>query len=208
MLTGKEILERMAKAYAGCKSYQDTGVVKTVFIETERNWAEERPFTTTFVRPDRFRFEYWEKQGARHEGRYIVWRGGKQIRTWWDVRPGVSKPPSLGRALAGATGVSGGSAHTIPSLLLPDEIGGRKLTDMTKATRIEDAKLGDFECFRVHGDFAGNQMMLWIEKKTYLVRKIEEAEKSKDFRTLETTSYDPVIDGKVSEEVLDFKPPK
>ena len=93
-LTAKEILERVANVYAKCKSYRDSGVVKTVFIWTDRKRTVEKPFTTAFVRPDRFRFEY--KNKAR---RYIVWRKGNDVQTWWDVTPGTKKPKSLALAL-------------------------------------------------------------------------------------------------------------
>jgi outer membrane lipoprotein-sorting protein len=117
-LKAQDVLDRMAKAYAGCKSYRDSGVVKTVFIEATGNRDVEKPFTTAFVRPDRFRFEYKEEAGGQ-ERRYIVWRKGKEVQTWWDVKPGVEKPESLNLALAGATGVSGSSEPVREVLLSP-----------------------------------------------------------------------------------------
>lgn len=49
---------------------------------------------------------------------------------------------SLKGAVARAAGVSKGSAHHIPALLMPAEIGGRKLTSNTDpAERIDDAPL-------------------------------------------------------------------
>lgn len=37
-----------------------------------------------------------------------------------------------GDALAGATGVSGGSAHTVPSLLLSEAVTGRSLIELDR----------------------------------------------------------------------------
>lgn len=34
-LTAEKIIHKMAETYAKCKSYQDTGIVKTVFIHTD-----------------------------------------------------------------------------------------------------------------------------------------------------------------------------
>jgi hypothetical protein len=48
-LSGKEIVARMARAYAHCTSYQDTGVVTLVYLESGRKRIEERPFKTAFV---------------------------------------------------------------------------------------------------------------------------------------------------------------
>ena len=208
-LTAKEVVERMAKTYASCKTYRDSGIVRTVFIQAGRDHIVEKPFSTVFVRPDRFRFEYKEKElGNRREYRYIVWRKGKDVQTWWDVAPGIEKPQSLGSALAGATGVSGGSAHTVPALLIPDEVGGRRLTDITEAKRIEDAKLNKVDCFRIQGQFVGSPMTLWVDKKTFLVRRIDSQIKFDNFSTQETTTYKPVIDGEVTDKMLEFDPPK
>jgi outer membrane lipoprotein-sorting protein len=206
-LKAQDVLDRMAKVYAGCKSYRDSGVVKTVFIQDANNHTVEKPFTTAFVRPDRFRFEYKEKQDGQ-ERRYLVWRKGKEVQTWWDIKPGIEKPESLDLALAGATGVSGVSAHTVPALLLPNEVGGRRLTDMTGAKRIEDAKLDKVDCFRIEGKYADSPMTLWIDKKTFLVRRIDSQQKFGNFRTEATTTYDPVTDDEIPDKKLEFDPPK
>src|SRR5262249_47398083 len=119
----EQILAALAEVYAECRSYRDAGRVVTRFLPAgdRRPHSSVRQFATAFVRPGRFRFEY--RQRYREEDawdRYIVWAHGAEVRTWWDVRPGVEEAKSLGMALAGATGVSGGSAHTVPALLLPD----------------------------------------------------------------------------------------
>jgi outer membrane lipoprotein-sorting protein len=207
-LKAQDVLDRMAKAYANCKSYRDSGVVKTVYIEATGNLTEEKPFATAFVRPDRFRFEYKEKQDFGREHRYIVWRKGKDVQTWWDIKPGVEKPNSLGLALSAATGVSGGSARTVPALLLPKEIEGRRLTDMTEAKRVEDAKLDKVDCFRLEGKFVDLPTTIWIDTKTFLVRRIDAQMKFDTFRAVETTNYDPAVAEEISDKQLAFDPPE
>lgn len=206
--SAKQVLDRMARAYADCKSYRDSGIVVTIFVEAGGNRIVEKPFTTAFVRPDRFRFEYKETKDDRQKNRYLVWRNGKKVQTWWDIKPRVEKPESLRLALAGATGVSGGSAHTVPALLLPKELSGRLLTDITEAKRIEDAKLDKTDCFRVQGKYGTSAMILWIDKKTFLVRRIDTQNKFDNFRTEATTTYDPVINGEIADKMLAFDPPK
>ncbi len=76
MLTAKQILKRMAETYASCKSYSDSGVVKTFHDEAAWGPPWEKPFTTGFVRPDRFRFEFRDKKAGNGEYLYIVWRNG------------------------------------------------------------------------------------------------------------------------------------
>jgi outer membrane lipoprotein-sorting protein len=185
------------------------GIVKTVFIQADDGRrTENKPFTTAFVRPDHLRFEYKARRGDEEEDRYIIWSNGKYVQTWWDVRPGIEKPRTLGLALGSAAGVSGGSSLTIPALLLAEEVGGGRLTDMTDAKRIKDAKLDGVDCFRVQGKHAESLMTVWIDKKTLLIRRIETQNKFDTFRTEETTTYDLVMDGAITDKMLDCNPPK
>ncbi len=206
-LSAQEILARSALTYAHCKSYRDTGVVTIVYLESGGRRIEERPFRTAFVRPDCFRFEYEETDFAGAKRRYIVWRLGSHVQTWWDIKPGVEEKASLNSALAEATGVSGGSAHAIPALLLPGEIGGRRLTDMTEVRRIADADVGGAGCFCVEGKYANLPRTVCMDRKTFLVRKIDFETVFPKFRAQETTTFEPVVDDPVGQESLEFNPP-
>ncbi len=97
---------------------------------------------------------------------------GDDVRRWWYVSPGVEKRESLSLALAGATGVSGGSAHTVPILLPPNEISGRSLSELTELKPLVVAKLGQVDCFRIEGKFGDQPLTLWIDRQTFLVRRI------------------------------------
>ncbi len=204
-LTADQIIDRMAKAYADCGSYQDSGVVKTEFIGGI-NFTNEKTFETAFVRHGRFRFEY-RGEMFNPQSRYIIWSNGREVRTWWDVKPGVAKAKSLDMAVAAATGVSGGSAHTIPRLLLPDEVTGRSLTAITGRKRVEDGKLGKAECFRIEGKFGNDSTTLWIDKQSYLLRRIDEQTKLENCRTEQTTTYDPEINVTIADKLLEFRAP-
>jgi outer membrane lipoprotein-sorting protein len=194
-LTAQQILARMATTYATCKSYRDSGQVTNFFSPQH---IDVKPFRTAFVRPNQFRFEY-DDPGP--EKPYIVWAKGDTVRTWWYVRPGVQTPPSLGLGIAGATGVSGGSAHTIPTLLLPDQIGGRSMSSLTDLTRLPDEAVDDTPCFKLQGKFADEPTTLWLAKETYLIRRIVEDTKL----TRTTTVYRPEIDKEIPAEELEFK---
>src|SRR5262245_19141697 len=94
-LKAQDVLDRMAAAYAGCKSYIDSGVVETVFdVPDGKQQTEVKPFTTAFVRPDQFRFEFTMKGGgpARH---FVVWRKGKDLQIWWDLNLGADQRKAL-----------------------------------------------------------------------------------------------------------------
>ena len=206
-LTAKDVLDRMAKTYAECKSYRDTGMVETkarrvVFF------GQPTTFSTVFVRPKRFRFEYTQNQmappGVESQLHEILWCNGNEVRLWSSALPGIKKEESLGMAVDWATGLSSGSAHTIPSLLLPKEIGGRRLTDITEAKRIEDAHIGNVACIRISGKYGDSAMTLWLDQKQFLVRRIDSQSKIEE----RTTTYEPVIDEKIAEKLLKFNPPR
>src|SRR5688572_1820229 len=87
-LDAGSILARMERIYAECDAYRDTGAVKTVYIaDGERNTVVQ-PFTTAFDRPDRFRFEFLDRRGEEEFDRYLIWANGRDVRSWWDIRPG------------------------------------------------------------------------------------------------------------------------
>ena len=219
-----QILEAVAEAYASCWTYRDSGQVKTRFHSQEgRNLRTSvKPFTTAFHRPDRFRFEYQHRYKAEHEwSRYIVWAHGETVRTWWDVGPRFEQPESLGLALAGATGVSGGLAHTVPALLMPDRVSGRRLTDLAELASLPDEALGEVSCYRVSGRFLPHRVDLtederhvqqaialtgrrperaehssltvWIDRATLLIRRIEAGKQFETFRTDSVKDYTPAV---------------
>ena len=200
--TAKQVLQQMSKTYANCKTYRDSGVVTTLFVQETGNRTVEKPFNTAFVRPDQFRFEYKDDTS-----RYIIWSKGKDVQTWWDIQPGVQRPESLQLAVGGATGVSSGSAAQIPGMLMPDKLKGWGGVHISDAKRIEDGKLDKGECFRLVGNYVDNPITLWIDKQSYLVRRIDEQATFDTFRTEQTTTYEPVIDGEITDKMLEFDPP-
>lgn len=204
--TASDVLRRTAKAYDRCKSYRDTGVVKTVFVEATGNRTIEKPFRTAFVRPDRFRFESTDDQSGQ-VNRYIVWREGKRIETWWDVKPGVEKWESMGLPLSGAAGAAGLSAQTVPALLFPEGGFNSRLTGITDAKRVEDGDLGATGCFRIEGQYGGSPLTLWIDKGTFLLRRIDSPMTLPNFRIEDTTTYEPIINEEVPEKALQFDHP-
>lgn len=212
-LTATQILGRMATVYAQCKSYRDSGVLKTVFIDDTGKRIDERRFTTAFIRPHRFRFEYELIRPAQQSRyRYIIWSNGRDVRTWWYVVQEIRQAESLGSALTAAAGVSGGLTMNIPALLLPDAVGIRFKRDLVKLSdseRVEDGKLGKVDCFRVQGNYLDDRTVLWIDKATFLLHRIDRHSNVADgVRTEVTVTYNPAVDCNISERQLEFDPPQ
>jgi hypothetical protein len=225
-MSPEQILAAMAEVYAECGSYRDRGQVVTRFIHDSNPFTTAQRFVTAFVRPDRFRFEYREE-----DRRYIVWTDGEVVRTWWDVGRRLDEPTSLGLALAGATGVSSGSAHTVPSLLMAPELGEWRLSYLEEVISLGDVRLDDITCYRLQGwdppseanpsadeeflrltgqpperEVAG-PLTLWIDRGTFLLRRIEEQVQYETYRTETITTYEPAMGIRIGEGEVRFDPP-
>ena len=207
--TVEQLLGLMSHAYASCKTYRDSGVVENVFTNTKGERIQLVPFTTVFVRPNRFRFEFNSQITPNKNYRYIVWCSGKEVQSWWDAKPGVVREDSLIMALAKATGVSSGAAFTVPTLLMPEINLGWRLTDLIAAKRVKDAKSGKWECYRIDGKFIDTTktMKLWIDKQSFLVRRIDSQKDFSNFILDATTTYEPFVDEDITEKMLNFDPP-
>jgi outer membrane lipoprotein-sorting protein len=177
-LTAARIIEQMAKVYRTCASYADTGAY--------RDGNGSGTFTTAFVRPDRFRFEYESTFFAIFPERYLVWRdGGQAMYRSKGLLTNDGERMSLGDAVASATGVTYGTAHVIPALLLPEEVGGLTLGELSGLRRLPDAMLDGSRCYQITGEWANETTTVWIDQRTFLVRRIAGRDT--------VTSYQPVL---------------
>lgn len=206
-LSAEQVLSKLAATYATCRSYRDSGVVSNAF---DPQHVDVKPFRTAFVRPDQFRFEFQSALGPdpspSSKNAYIVWSKAGAVRSWWYVEPAVERYSSLADAISSATGVSRGSAHTIAALLMPDRIRGAKPSSMTDLTRLPDETVDGAACFKLAGRYGfGNQpRTVWIERATYLIRRIVDENRS----ATATTVYKPQVNVEIPATELDFDAPK
>src|SRR5437879_11410435 len=119
-MTAAEILARVASVYASCRAYSDEGEVSTKF-NIAFSKAMIYRFSTAFVRPAAFRFELRNGVGNK-ESRYVAWKAGGLEKAGWPI--GV-RHESIDETLLGLSGVSEGSALTVPALVLPGLFRGK-----------------------------------------------------------------------------------
>ena len=216
------ILRAMEKAYAGCRSYRDAGEVRTALVTDGGRAGSERPFTTVFVRSGRFRFQFTDPGLGDRSSSYIVWSDGSQVRSWWDAKPGVRQPGSLQAALAPAAGISGGSSVRVPGLLMPEELGEGSL--LIAPERIEDGTDRGAACYRVTGKsrktpytlsmgarvltVRDETVTLWIDRATYLLRKVQETRTFDTYTSESTTTYTPEVNVEIPAAQLAFGAPE
>ena len=206
--SAKTILNRMAQSYARYRSYQDEGLVITTYDEPTGGRIEKLPFKTHFKRPNLLRFE-WIDYSPWKEGRtYIIWSNGKESFTYWQPDR-YEKAEDLGMAIAGATGISRGSAQTVSRLLLGDEGIGFSVGELDTPSLVSEEMFGGALCYRIKGkDSQGGWDELWIGKKDLLLRKVREETKYPDYVAIQEETHQNIrINEPIASDVFDFKPP-
>lgn len=215
--TPAQVLARTFKTYAEAKSYEDEGEVVQVFIEQvliqpTGKWTVKRPFSTRFVRPKLYRYEYSERKGDGEDERtrYVIWSDAAPERSkhWWTIQPDI-KEDSLEMSIGAAAGVSGGSSLTIPALLMPDAIKGNILAALKDLKPAVEEEVDGVACVKIEGNFAGiYQQTIWIDKETALVRKLYHVFKIPNATVQQTTTYKPRINVDIAPKEFEFTPPK
>jgi|GEM_PF-1368687 len=169
-----DILQGVAERYSQCRSYVDSGLAEFDDMNQKRERIE---FKTEFVRPDYIRFE-WQDYGPRRgksERFSMLWSNGeKHIMRLNNNKPSFADQPSLGMAVAGATGCSAGAAHIVPALLL-DELRTdcKHLLLLTDLEVLPEEPLDGLNCYVLKGSLlkAGDHV-LWISKNDFCLRRV------------------------------------
>jgi hypothetical protein len=193
------VLAKSGLVYARAITYFDRGMVKGSI-----GVRDEKPFITAFDRSRRrFRFEFLSGHPSERKlsMRYAVWTNGDDIRSWWTLAPKqVNSFNSLSMALAGPTGVSGGSAMNIPSLLLADQLTSRFLFADTVAY-VGEETIDGHRCHRVDIRTPAWPETVFIDADTFLIRRLEQRGQYPS-----TTSYEPKLDIELGPELFQFDP--
>lgn len=212
------ILLNVKRAYASCRSYRDRGEVRVVGAIEGGSFGTSVPFTTAFVRGGAFRFELTDRGLGERESRLVLWAEGDQVRAWWEAGGGERRVESLRAALETAAGVSVGASTRVPGLLLPGE-GGEGLF-IAAPERLPDDEDRGVPCFRVRGKgrptpyplttgsgtvtVEDEEITVWIERTTFLLRRVEERRVLSTYRTVTTTTYEPQVDVDIPAAELAF----
>ncbi len=176
-MNAEDVLRNMVHQYAAFHSYWDTGYVTTTFAASED--VHRMSFSTLYQQPSFFRFTFFRphpypplahimsEHTAGFDGTegYLLKKGARDVRA-------VKHVTSLNSAIAGATGISKGSAHTIGRLLLPD-VEGLSVLDLIEPRFKLDVSMDSTVCFSITTRLPkGGEQELWIERDTLLLRKV------------------------------------
>jgi outer membrane lipoprotein-sorting protein len=212
--TALQIVDQMVSTYASCKTYQDTGEVRTTILDEKGKRTALMPFSTAFVRPANFRFEFRSRRGETEWDRYILWKQDDSVKSWWSIRPGIITDRSFSMSVSGATTISNKASLTVPSMLIPEELRANPIKALTGLNLVGEEKIGAQTVYKLEGqDFRGNTTTIWIDKQRLLLlqifekRKVSKTNSNGEFETETTTVYNPQLNEDVPASKLAFDPP-
>jgi VWFA-related protein len=206
-MSAQEIIDRMAEVYASCRAYSDEGEVRMEYVRIPRLEPTHQYFSTAFVRPASFRFEFSRRRGKEGWDRYIGWKEGEVEKAWWPADGREIQSPLEG-TLLGFGSLSSGAAFTIPSLLMPDVFRGSNiLTSLDELTLAGEDKVEGRKTFKIEAKFQGMPVKLWIDQREFLVLKIYRKIKFGGMELETTTKYKPQVNGDISSDKLAMNAP-
>ena len=202
--TATEILQKVQAIYAGCRTYSDEALISAEIADTR---IRQSYFRTSFVRPAAFRLELWFGSSKKTAGDpWFVWKNGEVIKTG-GVTGAAEQNLHFDTALARMASVSGGSAITIPQLLLPALFRNSDLFSLIVDAKITgEEKVDGRLSFRIEGLMLGQPVKLWIDKAQYLVLKVYRRTSFGERYQDSTIQYKPNLNGTVPPENLTLPP--
>lgn len=199
----REFLSAVEARYRSLPAYSDTGM--------SRSFDARRPrlctFETAYAAPNRFRFAFESSHPYRKLAhlisRDVIGKDGDTVYFYsrsYNGRADLDHPESLMMAVAGATGISSGTAHTIGALLF-EEVGGFRLTEMRRIRFRRPRLIDGVNCVAVTGLHPGRRGRVTAWFGAVLLRRlVRHSMKSEELRF----NPRPVISG--DEDV--FKVPR
>ena len=87
-------------------------------------------------------------------------------------------------ALAGATGISGGAADTIPGIFFKLNWGNQFGDSVWSEKQQADEKVGDVDCYVFTSDSKGPTKTLWIGKQDFLIHQVRTVTSAEAMKTV------------------------
>ena len=209
-LDARDILKKTAQVYRTSKSYSDTGTVQTHYKNASREWTGETRFKTAYVAPYDFRFESSMRDFPGVEANFIAWRDRDGVKAWYNLDPGMEENiTSIQSALDAGAGISRDTSGLIPGLIFSGTKLGGDIVRLANPVRLADTRIDGFDCFQVQGDRWPHDgpTIVWIDKESFLIRRIYEEDDLPDATTKTTWHYEPALNVALGEAALRFRRP-
>jgi len=207
-MSAQEIVDRMAQVYASCRTYADEGDVAIGLEGMRLGKISGQPFSTAFVRPSSFRFDFGLRGRKEEFDRYIAWKDGDVERSWWPATRRESEAP-LETTLFRIANLSQGASLTISPLLSAALVRGSSILTALEELKLSgEDKIDGHKSFKIEGKFQGLSVKLWVDSIEFLIRKMERRIGAGGDRDLEIViRYKPQVNGNIPSDKLAFNPP-
>lgn len=216
--TGKaqQIIERMQQVYQTARTYQDAGEVISEFTYENPKWYQKTGFTnklhftSAFNRStNQFRYMYEsQNRSLFYSDTYLIGSANGKTRTYWALNKRLENESTLHDALAAAAGVSQTSSRKITSYLFNDlNETGLILQRVMGLTLTGYQKIDGADCFMLKGLNDSSPKIpttIWIDKKSFLIRKIEEIRHIPGTSVKVTLYFHPTLNKPIAEKDLAF----
>jgi len=238
-LTPQTILKKMIAKYASASSYQDSGILRVFPSEPmDTGISSISPaqsvsskddilvsFKTYFQRPRMFRFE-WQSSLFQASRDSVIWSDGKQL---YSLSPRrnlensgflLQKQTDMKLLIDETIRPSGGTVYSVPSLLMEDLSNytfADVISNMSELSLLGEKQFDAELCYVIQGKVSGVPWMLWVGKKSHLLRKTRTLYSRSSFhdtlekgaaKTLmaEEIHRDIRINERIPEKVFEYKP--
>ena len=196
---GEQILQQMASKYAAVNSYRDTGEVHVNLKGLKPSVTNT--FNTYFVRPDRYRFE-WYTAGSDDAKWNVIWSNSGSFYSL-DASGVREREYRSGRTISTAASVSRGASQTVAALLTTG-IGGFRLSQLDRVSLLRKETFEGKLCYVVRGFHPlGFAVELWITADDSLLRKIRQINNDGSFQ--EEIRRNIVVDEPISPNTFEYK---
>jgi len=209
-LTPTEILARVSSVYASCRSYSDEGETSTIVGLGRAKPAAARPFlehfSTAFVRPDAFRFEF-DNGSPQMNRRWIAWKSGRLIERY-GTNQVQTAPVELSDILLGMVTPSHAASLRVPALMMPDLFHGKGLfKSLTDLKLGREEKIDRRRVFKIEARLENESFNIWVDANQFLILQIEQVISLGQMDQYTTTRYRPVLNAEIAADKLAFNAP-
>lgn len=234
-LTAEQVIKKMVTVYSEAKTYQESGtvwLVKDINQYRGKSWEDvlavsdfektkKVTFSFYYQRPGRLRFEWIDNQ-SKVTRRSVIWSNGKDAYSWrtdyedndnifiWD------RESTLKWAINEETRESMSVADILYNALTGN-IEFYSYSKMTQSRIVREESIGKDKCFVVLGYISRDPWVLWVDTKTFALRRYRMQIATGSFDESVRTGYMPSTLGEVNHEnikinsavkrsVFNFKP--
>jgi hypothetical protein len=170
----REFLQAVMNRYRSISGYSDDGVS----YSCSKGHRSVCTFRTDYRQPGLFRFSFTRPHPFKPLSyivtSYAIGSDGKQAYFYsrsFEGKEELEQEKSLEMAVAGATGISSGTAHTIGELLF-DEIGGFSFLDLKRIRFRRTREIDGVHCIAISGLHPnGGRITAWFGVDDLLLRR-------------------------------------